>query len=147
MFDFLIDDEPEPITPDEIFAGPNLSKPTTMSRKEFGKSVLRVYEKLNGDDWLFIQAQADPKAFMSLLSKMLPKQTALESVGDITVNLINRYGDQLEITQMSHAIKSPGVDGASPTGGNGSGQPDKTATSGNPKSAVGGRSPVLIERY
>lgn len=136
MFDFLIDDPEPPTVEDPIYAGPNLNKPVEMSRKEFGKSVLRVYEKLDGDDWLFVQAQADPKAFMSLLSKMLPKQTAMESVGDITVNLINRYGDHIETQQI--AVGLP--DGAPPTGGNGSGQPTKIATSGNPN-------PRLIERY
>ena len=107
--------------------------------------VLNVLEKLGGEDWLLNEAVADPKAYMALLSKMIPKQSLASDLGDITVKLINRYGDTLEISHDHDraAIPAAGADSDE----DGLGQPIQIATGGSPPAEGGLCNPRLIERY
>ena len=141
-FDFILDDETQQIDrPPTIpeYVGPNLNELVRTTRKKFGQDILSTYSRLGGPDWLWTQAQADPKAFFELLKKMIPNPTIADTIADITVKLINRYGEKMEIEARTHAVTP---DSAPAAGGNGgSGQLIETATSGNLPN------PRLIERY
>jgi len=138
-FNFILDNESVAIdTPQEPpdHVGPNLAQIAKMTRKKFGEDILNVYQTMGGADWLFIQAQADPKAFFELLKKMIPNPTIADNIADITIKLINKYNESIEIKAHSGHIA---------TSEQGSGQPEdspsQTATGGTPN-------PVkLIERY
>lgn len=155
-YDFLIEDE-KPKTPDIVspnYSGPNLTPLKKLSRKALGKDVLQVFHKLGGQDWLYAQADADPKGFLELLKKMVPTQSTIDDLQEITVKLINKYGESAEIHATTGRILPPPRSGAA-AGGNGPGQPtadkderSRTATSGNPAASVAGCGPTkLLERF
>jgi len=135
-FNFILDNESvtidAPQEPPE-HVGPNLNQIAKMTRKKFGQDILNVYQTMGGADWLFVQAQADPKAFFELLKKMIPNPTIADNIADITIRLINKYNESIEIKAHSGHLA---------TSEQGPGQPgdslSQTATGGTPK---------LIERY
>ena len=101
-FNFLIDPpahepELEPLVPS--FVGPNLKSATKMTPRKFAASVLEVFEKLGGTSWLLTQAIADPKAFLDLLKKLIPKSVQLDDLTGWKINLIDQFGNSVEIQQ------------------------------------------------
>ena len=42
-------------------------------QSELKRAVLGAFDRLGGERWLFEQAQANPIAFLQVLSKLLPK--------------------------------------------------------------------------
>lgn len=85
----------EPATPEYI--GPNLKGAVKMTPRKFASSVLEVFEKLGGTSWLLTQAQADPKSFLDLLKKLIPKNVQLDNLAGFTVNLIDQFGNEVKI--------------------------------------------------
>ena len=98
MSDFnFIDDPivPEDETPQ--YVGPNISKVAKMTPRKFAQSVLEVFDKLGGASWLLTQATVDPKGFLDLLKKLIPKSVQLEDLQGIQVNLIDQFGNEVSI--------------------------------------------------
>ena len=129
-FDFLM--EPEIVEQDElIHVGPNIGEAVKMTPRKFATAVLDVFNRLGGASWLMIQAQADPRAFIELLKKLLPKSVQLDDLPGLRINLIDQFGNEVQIDT-----------GASPDAATGarlarSGQlplPQKIATGGSPTS-------------
>jgi len=130
-FDFIT----EPIDPIDIFKSlvphedrPNgtLSKIAKMTPRKFAQSVLDVFEELGGMMWLYAQAQADPRGFIELLKKILPRQIEMDNLEGITVILTDQYGNTIEIEGGGQPVNAAGGSLSS-----GPGQL-RTATSGNP---------------
>lgn len=94
-FNFMTEAPPEPTTPEYI--GPNLKSAVKMTPRKFASSVLEVFEQLGGTSWLLAQAQADPKAFLDLLKKLIPKNVQLDNLAGFTVNLIDQFGNEVRI--------------------------------------------------
>ena len=145
-YNFLLEEEPqepEVLLPNQPnYVGPNLNQIVKMTRKRFGQAILNVFERLGGEDWLFIEAKSDPKAYLELLKKMVPSPSLGDMLSELKINLINRYGDEMQIEAIGHSSKSdptrsPGSPGA--VSNSEPGQLKETATSGNP--------PKLIERF
>ncbi len=96
--------------------------------RKFAQDVLDTLVKLGGADWIFTQAIADPKSYLDLLKRILPRNLQLDGIEGLTVTLIDRFGNSMEIDASGGASRP-----ASPAaGGNGSGQPIQIATSGTP---------------
>ena len=123
--------------------GPN--KLSKMTPKKFAQAVLEVFDTLGGASWLLTEAQADPKAFMGLLTKLIPKSVQLDGLAGFSVNLIDQFGASISIqstdpsTDLSAAppINPQIIDEPLPrTGHPATGVNDnrRIATSGNPTS-------------
>jgi len=115
-FDFLteqIDEETQP-----KYVGPNMKSAVKMTPRKFASSVLEVFDKLGGVSWLLIEAQADPKAFLALLSKMIPKSVQLDDLAGIAVTVVDQFGRQVKAeavnannqTQIAATIPSEGTE-------------------------------------
>jgi len=63
-----------------------------MTPRKFATSVLEVYNQLGGASWLITQATIDPKAFLALLAKLIPKSVQLDDLADLKVTLIDQFG-------------------------------------------------------
>lgn len=127
-FNFIIDepDKTTPLVPQVVEDG-QLSKLVQMTPRKFAQTVLDVFGELGGVIWLKEQAKGDPRGFIELLKKIMPSNIQAEGFGDITVRIVDQYGNVLEIDAQG---------GGQPvaTGGDHSprsGQP-QIATSGNP---------------
>lgn len=96
-FDFIAEEtKPEPITP-EVMHGPNIANLAGMTRKKLISELLQVYTLLGGAQWVFTQAMADPKSYMSILNKLIPTNVSLDLEEGLSVKLIDRYGNSVEI--------------------------------------------------
>lgn len=95
-FDFLL--TPEPSTIDSIeYVGPNLNQTSKMTPKKFAIAVLEVFDRLGGASWLMTQAQADSRGFLELLKRMIPKSMQLDDLQGIQINLIDQFGNTVQI--------------------------------------------------
>lgn len=128
-FDFIT----EPIDPIGISKSlvpheGTLSKIAKMTPRKFAQSVLDVFEELGGLVWLKTQAIADPRGFIELLKKILPRQIEMDNLEGITVILTDQYGNTIEIDTLG------GGQPVTAAGGSLSSGPGqlRTATSGNP---------------
>ncbi len=140
-FDFMAEPK-EPDTPlDQREDNPKAGKTPMMDNKKFAQSILDVYETLGGAEWLLGEAKIDPKGYMNMLSKLLPKSIDAADLHGITIMLVDQYleGDRQVLIQHT-SDRSPALPAsAAPAAGGGPselGQPAskfKTATSGNPE--------------
>lgn len=130
-FDFLV--EPETVEQDEpIHVGPNIGKAVKMTPRKFATAVLDVFNRLGGASWLMTQAQADPRAFIELLKKLLPKSMQLDDLPGLRINLIDQFGNEVQIDTGAPPDAATGARLAR------SGQlplPQKIATGGSPTSS------------
>lgn len=102
-FNFIVDsadelrNKQEPLVP--IVEEPigELSKIAKMTPRKFAQSVLDVFERLGGMMWLLTQAKNDPRGFLDLLKKILPRNIQAEGLEGITVRLVDQYGNAIEI--------------------------------------------------
>lgn len=114
-FDFLEAPDEEPLAPQPDYVGPNLKAATKMTPKKFANAVLEVFDRLGGASWLITQAEADPKAFLGLLQRMIPKSIQLDDLQGVQINLIDQFGNRVEIETKSHiAEHSETATGGSP---------------------------------
>ncbi len=128
-FDFIVDPEPQLLNAEEP-AG-ELSKLAKMTPRKFAQSVLDVFEELGGMVWLLSQARVDPRGFLDLLKKILPRNIQAEGLEGITVRLVDQYGNAIEID--THRGGQPVATGGdfSPEAG-----PLQIATSSNPPDVI-----------
>lgn len=119
-FDFLEATNEEASTPQPDYVGPNLKAAAKMTPKKFANAVLEVFDRLGGASWLITQAEADPKAFLSLLQRMIPKSIQLDDLQGVQINLIDQFGNRVEIetTQIRDSAAEQSLQ-------------DETATSGS----------------
>lgn len=94
-FNFMI--EPAAIPVEGEYVGPSLKNAAKMTPRKFASSVLSVFEELGGASWLLVQAKADPKSFLDLLKKLIPKNVQLDNLAGFTVNLIDQFGNEVQI--------------------------------------------------
>ncbi len=74
---------------------------TTKSIKE---AAIQSFVEVGGSDYLVRLANTDPKAYTSLISKLIPTQSQVENI--ITdVNLIDAFKDALTVLSASDAQK------------------------------------------
>ncbi len=129
-FNFIIDEPDngdEPLVPEVVEPDSPLTK---MTPRKFGQTILKVFGDLGGSLWLLQQAQADPRGFIELLKKVLPRQIEMDNLEGLTVILKDMYGNTLEVTA-------------------GGGQPeaisgDHKLRSGQPQIATGGNPNVDV---
>ena len=128
-FNFIVDPEPQLLNSKEPIG--ELSKIVKMTPRKFAQSVLDVFDELGGMKWVLGQAVVDPRGFLELLKKILPRNIQAEGLEGITVRLIDQYGNAIEID--TH----PGV---KPIAAGGNQSPEsgqlQIATSGNPPDVV-----------
>ena len=140
-FNFIVD-SPEPLIPEVSHVSRSagggqegeLSKLVKMTPRKFAQSVLDVFEELGGMVWLLSQARVDPRGFLDLLKKILPRNIQAEGLEGITVRLVDQYGNAIEIdTHRGGQPAATGGDFSTPQGtrSSESGQL-QIATSGNP---------------
>lgn len=96
-FNFLTNPQPDQTTQQQEYVGPNIKSAVKMTPRMFASSVLEVFEKLGGASWLLLEAEADPKAFLALLSKMIPKSVQLDDLAGIAVTVIDQFGKQVKV--------------------------------------------------
>lgn len=135
-FNFIVDpadelrDKQEPSIPEvltpQVQEG-ELSKIAKMTPRKFAQSVLDVFQELGGMVWLLGQATTDPRGFIELLKKILPRNIQAEGLEGITVRLVDQYGNAIEID--THRGGQPVATGGDISPGFGRPQ---IATSGNP---------------
>lgn len=103
-FNFLTSEKPKG---SQIkYVGPNIASTLKMTPKKFANSVLEVYKRIGGTSWLMTQAQADPKSFLDLLKRLIPKSVQLDDLEGVQINLIDQFGNTVEI-QMNNAQSLP----------------------------------------
>ena len=137
-FNFITEDEP-PLIPEVVNADTELAK---MTPRKFGQTILNVFGQLGGSQWLFTQATIDPRGFMELLKKILPRQIEMDNLDGLTVILTDQYGNTLEVTAGGGQPVATGGDHPHPR----SGQP-QIATGGNPTVTESGAKVVLKETF
>lgn len=132
--DFLFDSEPPKEEP--IYVGPNIKDTVTMTPRKFAQSVLEVFTKLGGTSWLMVQAQADPRAFLELLKKLIPKSVQLDDLTGLQVSLIDQFGNEIHINKHDSGAPPDAAISSKPTK---SGQLPllEIATGGSPSSDQG----------
>jgi len=135
-FNFIVDpidsiDKQKPLVPEVEEPTGELSKLTKMTPRKFAQSVLDVFDRLGGMTWLLTQAKVDPRGFLDLLKKILPRNIQAEGLEGITVRLVDQYGNAIEIdTHRSGQPVAAGGNSSSEAG------PLQIATSGNPPDVV-----------
>ena len=131
-FDFMTSpvDGDAPDAPE--YVGPNLKGAVKMTPRKFAQSVLEVFDKLGGTSWLFTQAIADPKAFLGLLSKMIPKSVQLDDLAGFTVNIIDQFGKGIALTPNTNSNSATGCSNEDSLQGHQESGQLLIATSGNP---------------
>jgi len=129
-FDFIVDPEPQLLDAARHETG-ELSKLAKMTPRKFAQSVLDVFEELGGMVWLLSQARVDPRGFLDLLKKILPRNIQAEGLEGITVRLVDQYGNAIEID--THRGGQPVATGGDLSSESGQLQ---IATSGNPHEVV-----------
>lgn len=125
-FDFLT--TPTELNED-IHVGPNIKDAVKMTPRKFATAVLDVFNRLGGASWLMTQARADPRAFIELLKKLLPKSIQIDDLPGLQINLIDQFGNEVQISTGGAPDAATGERLAK------SGQlplPQKIATSGSP---------------
>jgi len=95
-FNFLTEPQPD-ISEQPKYVGPNIKDVVKMTPRKFATSVLEVYNELGGASWLIQQAHIDPKAFLALLAKLIPKSVQLDDLADLKVTLIDQFGATIEV--------------------------------------------------
>ena len=133
-FNFIIDDitKPDELLIPEVL-DTELSKLVKMTPRKFGQAILDVFDKLGGIEWLLGQAQIDPRGFIELLKKVLPKTIQAEGLDGLTVLLRDQYGNTLEVNTLGRTSPVPAASGDTPALGSGHPQ---IATGGNPTDIV-----------
>jgi hypothetical protein len=102
--DFLTAAEAADLAPK---APPPLEK---MTPKKFAQSVLRAFDRLGGEAWLIDQATADPRAFITLLQRVLPKTIDLDGANDLIIQLIDTFqGGQTSTSQTATGGSLTGI--------------------------------------
>ena len=96
------------------YVGPNLHAATKMTPKKFAHSVLAVFDRLGGASWLLTQAHADPKAFLDLLKRMIPKSVQLDDLQGVQINLIDQFGNTVQIKGGGEATSGNLLESAPP---------------------------------
>lgn len=148
-FDFMAEPK-EPDTPLDQRED-DLGKVSKMDNKKFAQSVLDVFELLGGTTWLLGQAKIDPKTFLGMLSKMIPKSIDADDLQGLTLMIVDQYieGDQKILVNTNRSPALPASAAYAAGGGPAElGQPSsmfghslpsdeasETATSGNPPAA------------
>ena len=122
--DVLKDVKRETLVPEVVRKTP-LDK---MTPRKFGQTILEVFGRVGGADWLLQQAIADPRGFIELLKKILPRQIEMDNLDGLTVLLRDQYGNELEINPLGRVSPTPAI-GGSPSSE--PGQLSRTATGGN----------------
>ena len=133
-FNFLLEppEKEEPLIP-EVVDDKALSKIAKMNPRKAGQIILDAFDRLGGVEWLLGQAIIDPRGFIELLKKVLPKTIQAEGLDGLTVLLRDQYGNTLEVNTLGRASPVPATGGR--LDGSGPGQP-QIATSGNPTAPV-----------
>ena len=99
-FDFLT--IPNEVTED-TYIGPSIKDAVKMTPRKFATAVLDVFNRLGGASWLMTQAQADPRAFIELLKKLLPKSIQLDDLPGLHISLIDQFGNEVQISTNTGA--------------------------------------------
>ncbi len=139
-FDFMADPPKEEPPLDQHPDRTPVSKPKLTTNKDFAQAVLNVFDKLGREEWLLTQAQIDPKSYLNMLSKMIPKSIDAEDLQGLTLVIVDQYHHGDKIVHMPHdSTRSPALPASAARHGGGPaqlGQPSdsgiRTATSGNP---------------
>lgn len=113
-FDFLVSPPLETDTAEPEYVGPNIKAAAKMTPKKFAQAVLEVFDRLGGASWLIMQAQADPKAFLSLLQRLIPKSIQLDDLQGVQINLIDQFGNRIEIEAAGRSPQDAVLRGGSP---------------------------------
>lgn len=99
MFDFLRDEPKEPLIPEVVHHGPNSKSLKKMTRKQVIQDFLDVYgESGMGKNLIRQHMLADPKSFFDVLKKFIPNQMSLDTDEMVQINLIDRYGNRMELS-------------------------------------------------
>jgi len=76
MLDDFLSPKKKPEKPRKPTKGLDLSSMDDIKTpRQLSASIFTVYSRLGGDEWLLKQAKKDPKGFIALLTKLLPKNT------------------------------------------------------------------------
>ncbi|MCP4489005.1 MAG: hypothetical protein GY820_17085 [Gammaproteobacteria bacterium] len=155
-FDFMAEppEEKPPLDKPDDYV-PKSGKPPLITNKDLAQSMLNVFDRLGREAWLIKQAHLDPKGFMTMLSKMIPKSIDADDLQGLSITLVDQYieGDQKILINRdvprspalpaSAALSNAGAARAATRHGGGPaqlGQPSdrgtRTATSGNPEIEV-----------
>ncbi len=62
--------------------------------KHFLKDVYKALGRVGGVEFLVQQARSDPRSFMALLRSTAPKNLSIEQDTELSVKLIDRFGDE-----------------------------------------------------
>ncbi len=139
-FNFIVDPPKEEKLVPEIVNDVDLGN---MTPRKFGQTILKVFGMLGGAEWLLIQAAADPRGFIELLKKILPRQIEMDNLDGLTVLLRDQYGNELEVNTLGRASPRPATSGKpqlmEP------GQPPQIATGGNPTVTKSGATEVVLK--
>lgn len=123
MFDFLSDKPAEPLVPEVVYHGPNAKSMKKMTRKQVIQDFLDVYaENDMGKSIMRTHMANDPKSFFDVVKKMIPNNYGLEGGESLKVNIIDRYGNAIQIESSAteedgtpnRDLTSPGNPGGSP---------------------------------
>jgi hypothetical protein len=68
-----------------------LSSLAKLSPKELAQSIIEVYQRLGGVEWLLAEAQANPKSFFELLKKVMPTNIKVDGLDNLSVTLVNAF--------------------------------------------------------
>lgn len=114
MFDFLTDKPKEPLTPEVVFHGPNTKSLAKKSRRDVIQDFIDVYYEEHGKELIRAHMKHDPKSFFDVLKKLIPNNMSLEGMEGFTINLVDRYGNSIEIEKnpekaSSRDLISPGA--------------------------------------
>ena len=118
---------------------PPSGKLALMTNKDLAQSMLNVFDELGREAWLLTQAKIDPKGFMTMLSKMIPKSIDADDLQGLSITLVDQYitGNE-KVLIVRDVPRSPALPASAARPGGGPselGRPAsqfETATSGNP---------------
>ena len=109
-FNFIVDDPKEkPLVPEVI--DESESKIVDMTPRKVGQIILQAFDQIGGVKWLVGQAHIDPRGFIELLKKVLPKTIQAEGFDGLTVVLKDMYGNQIEVNTLGRASPTPAIGG------------------------------------
>ena len=143
-FDFMAEPVEEKPPLDKPEDAPTTGKPPALTtNKDLVQSVLNVFDQLGRETWLKTQATLDPKTFLNMLGKLIPKSIDAEDLQGMSIIIVDQYleGDKvlhIHKDARSHALPASAAHaaGGGPTELGLPASQFETATGGNPKDAI-----------
>lgn len=132
-FDFLnepVEKQGAKLAEPEEGSGVNLTTISKYSPRKLAQDILDVLQELGGSQWILTQAKTDPRGYLELLKRILPRNLQLDGIEGLSITLIDTFGNKIQLDAAGSGT-AQATSGDSPESGQ-----LQIATGGNPDDQI-----------